>query len=294
MARPTVSIIIPTLNEGENLLDTVEFALCNSGDDLLELIVVDDGCTDGSPAALRERFSDAPVSLLQSRGIGVPGARNAGAAVARGEVLVFLDSHCFVPEGWLDPLLEALHSDPAAALVGPAYADIREPRLVGCGMTWRDPSLEPAWLPRGDRLTDVPFHGGAGHVVRADRFREVGGYDAGMTRWGSEDQELCLRLWLRGYTVLAEPRSVLFHLFRDRHPYPVEMLDMTYNRLRMALLHFDESRLARVIRAMLPLQGIEQVLARAMMDGCWQARAACQQQQRRDVGWLFRRFDIPI
>lgn len=294
MGAPTVSIVIPTLNEGANLLDTVEFALCNSGDELLEVIVVDDGCTDGSAVALRERFAGEPVHLVATGGVGVPGARNAGAALARGEVLLFLDSHCFVPEEWLSPLLAALRSDPSVALVGPAFSDIRQPRLVGCGTTWEDPSLEQVWLPRGTRVTAVPFHGGAGHMIWAERFREVGGYDAGMTRWGSEDLELCLRLWLLGHTILAEPRSIVFHLFRDRHPYAVDPLDMVYNRLRVALLHFDPARLARVIHAMLPIQGIEQVLARAMMDGSWADRAAWQRRHRRDVGWLFQRFGIPI
>ncbi|MBI5960841.1 MAG: glycosyltransferase [Chloroflexi bacterium] len=294
MADGLVSVIIPTLNEGINLVDTVEFVLQNSGDSLLEVIVVDDGSTDDSISILKHRFTQAPVIVKPTGGIGVPGARNAGAAEASGEVLVFLDAHCFVPENWLQPLLAALWADPKIALVGPTFAGIDPPHPSGCGNTWKDATLDRVWLPPQAQVSYVPFHGGACHVVRANVFRAVNGYDTGMTRWGSQDLELCLRLWLMGYDVVAQPHSVVFHLFRRRHPYPVNGWDVLYNKLRMAIVHFDEARLQRVIRALLPYQGIEQVLARAMVDGTWVCRERMLRERVRDIDWLFGRFNIPV
>jgi GT2 family glycosyltransferase len=294
MAKELVSVIIPTLNEGRNLVDTVAFVLQNSGSQPLEIIVVDDGSTDDSIRTVTHRFAMAPVRVVQTGGIGVPGARNAGAAAAGGEVFIFLDGHCYTPEGWLPPLLAALWADPNIAMAGPAFADINPPHPTGCGNTWQAPTLERVWLPRQNQVSYVPFHGGACQVVRAAIFRAAGGYDAGMTRWGSQDLELCLRLWLLGYDIVAQPQSVIFHLFRRRHPYPVNTVDVLYNTLRMALLHFDEVRLQRVIRAMLPYKEIEQVLARAMVDGTWTCRQQLLATRARDVDWLFRRFNIPI
>jgi GT2 family glycosyltransferase len=224
----------------------------------------------------------------------VPGARNAGAAAAEGQVLIFLDGHCYVPAGWLQPLLEALYVEPSVAMVGPTFADINPPHVAACGNTFRDESLERAWLPIREQATYVPFHGGGCHVVRSDAFHAAGGYDQGMTRWGSQDLELCLRLWLLGYSVVAQPASVIYHLFRKRHPYAVNGADVLYNKLRMAVVHFDAGRLQKVIRYLQQFQGADQILARVMTDATWSVRQQMLAARQRDVDWLFNRFQIPI
>lgn len=289
-----VSVVIPTLNEGRNLIDTVAYVLQNSNGQPLEVVVVDDGSTDGSSQKIEARFGDANVRVIQSGGIGVPGARNAGAAVAEGQVLIFLDGHCYVPAGWLQPLLDALYVEPAVAMVGPTFADINPPHVAACGNTFKDESLERAWLPIRKQVTYVPFHGGGCQVVRSDAFHTAGGYDQGMTRWGSQDLELCLRLWLLGYSVVAQPASIIYHLFRKQHPYAVNGADVLYNKLRMAVVHFDAGRLQKVIRYLQQFRGADQILARVMTDATWSFRQQMLATRQRDVDWLFTRFQIPI
>ena len=80
-----------------------------------------------------------------------------------------------------------------------------------------------------------------------DSFERLDGYDGGMTRWGSEDHEFCLRAWLMGYQVVAQPAAVVYHLFRKRHPYAVETAKIVHNRLRLALLHFRPERVQKVM-----------------------------------------------
>src|SRR6186997_2198644 len=142
MAMPLerVSVVIPALNEGDNLIDTVRYVLDHSQWPQLEVIVADDGSTDGSPDRL-SRLGDGRVRLVRSQGLGVAGARNHGAEQATGEVLVFLDGHCYVPPGWLAPLVSAL-DQPDAALAGPAFSNIGDTRMQACGITWREPGLE--------------------------------------------------------------------------------------------------------------------------------------------------------
>ena len=291
MSAPTVSVVIPALNEGANLIDTVACVRAHSGDPAPQIIVVDDGSTDGAPQRLAARFADDEgVRVVNGPREGIARARNAGAAVASGEVVVFLDGHCHVPPGWLAALV-APFADPAVAMTGPAFASIRDPLAVACGVTWADASLGNVWLP-AETAGPVPFHIGACQAVRAKTFAEVGGFDSGMTRWGSEDIELCLRLWLLGHEVHAAPASRVHHLFRTSRPYEVDAALIFYNHLRLALLHFDEARLAKVLALLIRCEGAERSLARAYAGGVVQQREALWARRRRNVDWLFARFGI--
>jgi GT2 family glycosyltransferase len=285
-----VSVVIPALNEGQNLVDTVACVIENSHWPALEVIVVDDGSTDGSAEALSTNGS---VRVVRGGGLGVAGARNRGAKEAQGEVLLFLDGHCYVPPGWLAPLVAAL--EPAdAGLAGPAFTNIADPRMRACGITWHDATLENVWMPCGAAVEPVPFHIGACQAVRADIFHALGGYERGMTRWGSEDIELCLRMWLCGYQVYAQPASLVYHLFRTSRPYDVDMYNILYNRLRLALLHFEGDQLQRVLQPILGFTGIAQSLVQALTDDTMKRRHELFAARKHDTTWFCNRFGMHI
>ncbi|ARE41817.1 glycosyl transferase, group 2 family [Rhodovulum sp. P5] len=291
LGLPSVSVVIPALSEGENLIDTVASVRAHSGPLDPQVIVVDDGSTDGAPQRTAARFADDPqVRVIHGPGEGIARARNAGAAVAEGEAIVFLDGHCYVPDGWLAPLVAPL-ADEAVGLSGPAFTSIRDHRLVACGITWEDEGLGNVWLPAGTR-GPVPFHIGACQAVRADAFAALGGFDPGMTRWGSEDIEICLRMWLMGYEVHAAPQSLVYHLFRTSRPYDVDPALILYNHLRLAMLHFDEARLERILARIIRCPGAEKCLARALTDGLWSKREEMQRARVRDLDWFLTRFGI--
>lgn len=289
---PQASVIIPACNEGRNLVDTVECVLQNSGEGLLEVIVADDGSTDDSIRTVQSELAGAPVQVVPASG-GVARSRNAGARAAKGSVLVFLDGHCYVPPGWLSPLLSAL-SGAHTGLAGPAFTNIRDTRMKACGVTWRDVSLGNVWLPCGEGVYPVPFHIGACQAVRADVFWEVGGYDDGMTRWGSEDVEMCLRMWLFGYSVVAQPASLVYHLFRTSRPYSVNHCLIMYNHLRMAMLHFDELSLQKVIAQMRSYRDMEKTLVMALTGSTWKCRKDFFARRQRSFEWFCQHFDIAI
>jgi GT2 family glycosyltransferase len=289
--RADVSVVIPALNEGQNLIDTVSAVRANSGELDPEVVVVDDGSTDGAPQRIAGRFADDPrVRVVDGPRLGIAQARNEGAWAASGSIVVFLDGHCYVPEGWLAPLIEPFENA-EVGMTGPAFASIRDARISACGITWADASLSNVWLSR-DTAGPVPFHIGACQAVRADLFAEVGGFDRGMTRWGSEDIELCLRLWLLGHEVHATPSSLVYHLFRTTRPYDVDPLLIVYNHLRLALLHFDEIRLSQVLARLIHIQGAERCLAKAYANGVVAEREALWAARTRDLDWLFHRFGI--
>jgi glycosyltransferase involved in cell wall biosynthesis len=297
--RANVSIVIPAHNEGDNLVDTVSCVLRNSlGDGIgdLDVIVVDDGSTDASVARTVAAHGNGRLRVVASESgesLGIARARNLGAEHATGDVIVFLDAHCYVPQGWLPPLVDALRPD-GAGLAGPAFTNIASPEMRACGITWGDASLENVWLPCTPDPTSVPFHIGACQAVDAGAFRRIGGFDTGMTRWGSEDIEICLRMWLFGFTVHAAPRSLVYHLFRNHHPYQVDVVDIIFNRLRMAILHFDERQLEKALARMRFYPGSERSLARAFAGDTIQRRDELHAARTYDTGWLFEQFRIEI
>src|SRR5918999_1333001 len=110
------SVVIATRNEGRMLHQTVASVLGETTYPHVEVVVVDDGSTDGSCEQLPK---SERVRVLRGRDLGAPGARNLGAAEARGEYLVFLDAHCRVYPAWLDALIDALApADVAVAAPG--------------------------------------------------------------------------------------------------------------------------------------------------------------------------------
>lgn len=86
---PRVSVVIPVFNTARFLADAIASVLAQ-GEENLEIIVVDDGSTDGS-AAVAERFGN-PVRVIRQANAGAAAARNRGIAAARANYLAFLDA----------------------------------------------------------------------------------------------------------------------------------------------------------------------------------------------------------
>jgi glycosyltransferase involved in cell wall biosynthesis len=158
-----ISIIIPAYNE-EALLAATLRTLRASADALnvpYEIIVVDDGSTDRTTAIAREH--GARVVSVHVRQIGA--ARNAGAKVASGDLLIFVDADTLVPP-------EALQGAVAAVRGG----------AVGGGAGVRLDSSDPWWAPAtmvvASRVLRIArWAAGCFLFVRSDVFRAVGGFD---------------------------------------------------------------------------------------------------------------------
>lgn len=115
--HPLVSVIIPTFNRRHVLGEAIDSVLHQTLDDL-ELIIVDDGSTDGTEADLRQRFpADGRVTVVARPNGGVASARNAGIELARGDLIAFLDSDDAWKPFHLELQVAALRARPEAGLV---------------------------------------------------------------------------------------------------------------------------------------------------------------------------------
>ena len=184
-----VSIIIPCYNQARSLRAAIDSALAQTHPDT-EVIAVDDGSTDETPAILAS-YGDR-IRIVTQPNRGLPAARNAGFTVAGGAYLLFLDSDDRLDPDAIAAHLAALEPDPQRALT---YGGWRltdpEGRVDGevqppCGSV----SLEDLLLRR-------VFFMASAVLLRRSCFEAVGGFDQTLP-WG-EDVDLWLRLRLAGY-----------------------------------------------------------------------------------------------
>jgi polypeptide N-acetylgalactosaminyltransferase len=127
-------------------------------------------------------------------------------------------------------------------------------------------------------------------AMRRDTLERAGAFDDGMPQWGSEDLELCVRYWLLGHEVWVVPEVTVLHYFRKRRPYGVRWHLLTHNLLRVALLHFNQSRTARVASALRNYVRFGPALAHAVESDVWQRRAELASRRVHDDDWLFEKF----
>jgi GT2 family glycosyltransferase len=284
------SVIIPTCNEGEMLAMTVESVLAAAGHRPFEVVVVDDGSTDGS--ADRYRGDARPgVRVLEGGGLGVAGARNLGVERARGDQLVFLDAHCTVSPAWLDELAEAL-APPDVAIAGPAFTRLGETEPRGAGLSWVDYTLDTQWFEpiEGRGPYEVPLLCGACQAFRTETFHAIGRFEPGFTRWGYEDIEIGLRAWALGYRIVAQPSATVAHHFRESRSYDVDDAGVVYNFLRMIYLHFSPERIDHVLGIIASTVGFEDAMRATAESDVLAVRAALDEARVRDDAWFFTTF----
>jgi glycosyltransferase involved in cell wall biosynthesis len=263
-----VSVVISTFEEGERLYGTVKSVLANSYAPV-EIIIVDDGSTDGSC----ERDWPPAVRLLRQQHVGIAYARNAGAAIATQPVLVFLDAHCEVDSEWLLPLLRVLDREPDA-LVGPGVRDARQPRHIGCGAHIVDAVFTYSWYPaKGRDVIEVGLVPGGCLAVHRECFISSGGFGP-FRAFGLEDVDLALRWWRSGRPILGVGESRITHHFRASAPYQREAEAWIENILRTALRHLRGDKLRSCILTCAQFASFNSAVAAILME---QAMSGAQQ-----------------
>ena len=182
---PTVSVVLPTRNRAAYLEAAVTTVLSQSHHDL-ELIVVDDASTDETPElldALRAEDRRMRVIRREERG-GAPRARNAGAAIADGRLLAFLDDDCTWHPRKLEKQLASMKTEQKVAYTRQATKDVDGRWIVEGRAVPPDTPL--------DALLRTNFIGAPSLVVDRRLFEEVAGFDEELPRL--QDWDLALRL----------------------------------------------------------------------------------------------------
>ena len=188
-----LTVIIPVHNGGEDFRRCL-VALSTSTRAPDEIIVVDDASTDGS-AAVARAFT-ARVLPLTGGPYGPAVARNRGAALASGDVLVFIDADVAVHADTLAQMEQALTDHPEIAALFGSYDD----RPSKPGLVTRYKNLQHHYVHQHGQREASTFWAGAG-AVRRSVFADRGGFDERYTRPSIEDIEFGVRLKRAGHRI---------------------------------------------------------------------------------------------
>jgi biofilm PGA synthesis N-glycosyltransferase PgaC len=197
---PSVSIIVPVLNEASNIATCVDSLLAQDYPrERFELIVVDNGSSDASLDILSAYLPR--LVLLQEAERGAAAARNAGIAAAHHDIVAFIDGDCVAHNQWLIGLVEPLE-DPSIGVSGGTIQTLQpatEIELFG-------ESLHDQALSCSEAL---PSASTANWASRTEDLRQIGGFDPEFL--AGEDSDLSIRMSQAGHGFRHQPTAIVYH-----------------------------------------------------------------------------------
>ena len=194
---PLVSFVIPVRNDADRLALALGSIRRNAYPaDQVEMVVVDNGSTDGS-AEVAARLGATVLRLPHLR---IGALRNHGAGAARGEILAFVDADHEIDAAWIAGAVETLRSEDVGAT-----GALCEPPAPG---TWVQRAYDQL-RRRPPGIRRVPWLGSGNLAVRTSVFRDVGGFDERLR--ACEDVDLCRRIRQRGGAIVSDSRLRSVH-----------------------------------------------------------------------------------
>lgn len=220
---PTVSVVMPCFNAAAHLPLSVGSVLAQTLGDW-ELIAVDDGSTDGTPAWLKAQ-ADPRIRVRTQTNQGVGSARNAGLAMARGRYVAFLDADDTWEPSFLEKMTDALAARPEAVL---AYCGWQNIGLSG----GRGQPFVPPDYETPDKREVIfagcrwPIHAA---LTKGEAIEAAGGFNPLLKN--AEDYALWLEVAV-DRPIVRVPEVLAFYHFHQG-------AQASANRARAALHHFD-------------------------------------------------------
>jgi len=222
---PEVSVIIPTFNRCAMLREAIDSVLAQSTP-AFELIVIDDGSTDGTAEHLARLAETIRIKIERIEHRGPAAARNRGVAIARAPLIAFLDSDDLWSPAKLERQIAFMRDNPGCAISQTREIWIRNGRRVNPGYRHRKRA--------GDIFVDslrTCLIGMSSVMIRTDLFRSSGGFDEHMA--AAEDYDLWLRILIDHEAGLLDEPLVTR---RGGHPDQLSATTPALDRFRILAL----------------------------------------------------------
>jgi GT2 family glycosyltransferase len=246
---PLVSIIVVCWNSADVLGRCLDGLFAQSYANR-EIIVVDDGSDDDTPAVVDAAATRGALTSVRSPGNrGCPSARNLGLLHARGEIVAFIDADGFASPRWIDELVKAFGEDASiGGLASTVFFDDNPMVLNGAGgivnrQGWAadlamNESYEDARIVR-----EALYPMGCGMALRREALKRVGPFDDRMLNY-YDDVDYGTRLWRAGYRVAVAADAWIDHLAGGGGESARKRLLCERHRMRVVLKHATARDLA--------------------------------------------------
>lgn len=246
--HPTVSIVVPVYNGIDFVPDCVGSLLAYPASFPIEVIVIDNGSTDGTLEKLRqlaEKQSNLSI-YANDTNVGFAQAINQGAALARGDYISICNSDIIATPGWLDRLVQAMRNDPDLAVVSPVTNYVGEGPQLDPQAAEVTPESANQYAQRvasrkefiyiPDRLVFFCV------LVRKLHFDLLGGISGVFGLGNYEDDDFCLRARVAGFKLGIDTGAFVFHY--GSRTFKEQKIDHTQLMLQNELIYYN--RLANI------------------------------------------------
>ncbi|HJR59004.1 MAG TPA: glycosyltransferase family 2 protein [Vicinamibacterales bacterium] len=266
---PRLSVVVVNYNGAGHLESCLRSLVEHPPAIPTEIVVVDNGSTDGSGAITR---AFPPARLVQlPANVGFSAGTNAGIRATAGELVLLLNNDTVAPRGALDRLVERLDADPAAAIAGPRLVDgegaaelsfgpmlsplAEARRKVVTSLHGRGFGPVSSWVERATRREQyVDWVSGACLLVRRGVAEDVGLLDERFFLY-TEDVDFCASVRARGWKVLFTPAAEIVHLRGRSRATAARQMNTAYRRSHLAFYEKHHPRLVPLLRLYLRLKG---------------------------------------
>jgi len=209
-----ISVVIPVYNARNTIIDCLR-SVAGQKAKPLEIIVVDNGSTDGSWELLGE-FSQAakrvPIVLCRERKRGAASARNRGISLARGEMVAFTDADCVADIDWLQNINNSFNRNSVRAVAGNIFGYQPHKVVEKFQSLYTLRGLGSEKVFSRFTLTEGGFST-ANLAVGKEVLRAVGGFNESLLV--GEDHDLCARIYKKGFRIKYTPLAKVYHKHRD-------------------------------------------------------------------------------
>lgn len=240
-----LTVIIPFLNEGEEIRNTVESIMVNGGEET-ELILINDASTDEYDYESVAREYKARYVLHPERK-GVAASRDEGVSLCSTPYFLLLDGHMrFYDSLWIGRIVSELEKDERQLLCcqtkvlrkkdGIVFVDSEE--AVGFGakinICNEEGVCDVKWLQKEreskESIEEIPCVLGAAYATGKHYWKYLKGLQ-GLQYYGSDEMYISMKVWLEGGKCRLLKDVVIGHIYRNKFPYPVENQYTLFNKL---------------------------------------------------------------
>lgn len=237
---PLVSILIPNFNGGKEPIECLESIQGLDYPKLkIEVIVIDNGSTDGSPKQIKQRFRKVRL-IKNQQNLGFAQAINMGEESSRGE-LIFIgnDDLIFTPAS-LKTLVHYIRSNRQVGLVGgEIYAKLKPNQLLSAGFRMNRWTGDVVPRRRIEGTAEVDWVQGCAMLIPKRIFKMIGRLDNGFAKAYFEDVDLAWRVRQAGWKVVFVPGAKFLHgeSITSNKNLSAKYFQWYKNKLRFVLKH---------------------------------------------------------